>query len=144
MKYIDILFIINDDVIYDYTEDEVIVISDYYINIIYAKITDYINIIYSKYFDFNYIFFYTNKYFDDLNRDIHILNTIYTEKCVFIFSNENYFKIKAKYDILGSNHVIFFYFKFKNKTLLNKHINLSDFVIDNHKLISTLNGPWNS
>lgn len=145
MKCIDILFIVN-DIFYDYTQDEIVNITDKfgyscYINIIYSNIQDYRNLILKKYFNFQYIFVFATDYFPQLNSELDILNKIYSDSRVFILCNENYFKLKGKFDIIGSNKVIYFYFKFKIKNILNKYTTLK---VDNYKLISTLNGSWNN
>jgi hypothetical protein len=136
MKVIDILFIVNMD-FYDYTQDELIFIKDitsnskYHINLIYSNFDNYTQYTQKSYFNFEYIFIFTNDYFGNLTYIINILNKHYSNSKVYILCNDNYIKLKCKYQILGVNNVIFFYFKFKNKNLSNKYI-------DNN----FLNGSW--
>ncbi len=91
---IDILFIVN-DAIYDYTKDEIISISEYYINVVYSKINNYRRIVCSNYFDFQYIFIFANQHFSQLNLELRVLNEIYNEKRVFILCSDNYLKLKG-------------------------------------------------
>lgn len=140
--YIDILFILHDTRIYDYSCDEILYFTDkshmvdYYINIIYTKLESYERYTTSTQFDFKYIFIFTNEYFNTLANILYNLNKQYFN-CVYLCCNFNYAKITGKVEILSYNTPIFFYFKFKNKTII-KNYKPHQLIIDNKQTILSL------
>lgn len=135
MKHIDILFITSNN-FYNYTHDEIIFKNHVYYNIIFCTINDYKWYISSKYFNFKYIFLFVNEYYDLLLNAIFILNSIFSPNNVIVLCNKNYPILKAKINIFTNNDVIYFYYKFKNKNIINnKDIPIQ---IDNSGILSLI------